>query len=86
MYRCQQANPDLGEWCLLIDQDFEDINLHMNENLIQSMPVPDFLNILVKISVMNAAFIKLQVIKKNHAYGRHQLSRRVHLCRRQEDF
>ena len=70
VYRCQQANPDIGDWCQLIDQDFEEINLHINENLIQSMNVTDFKNI-VKTSVRNAAFKKLQALKESHSKVEH---------------
>ena len=66
MYTCQQANPDNGDWCQLIDQDFEDINLHINENLIQSMNLPDFKKI-VKTCVRNAAFEKLQALNESHS-------------------
>ena len=70
MYRCQQANPDIGDWCQLKDQDFEEINLHINENHSESMNVTDFKNI-VKTSVRNAAFKKLQALKESHTKVEH---------------
>ena len=65
VYRCQQSNPSPGDWCQLIAQDFQTINLIMNENTIEGMSMLDFKNI-VKTSVRYAAFEELEALKECH--------------------
>ena len=66
IYRCQRANPDIGDWCQLVDQDFQEVNLHMNEDVIESLTVNDYKKI-VKTSVKNAAFEQLDALKQSHS-------------------
>ena len=49
----------------MIAQDFQSINLKINENTIEGMPLLDF-NIIVKKSVRNAAFDELEALKERH--------------------
>ena len=65
IYKCQVNNPVPGDWCELVSQDFNKIEMHISEKLIEEMPLPVFKK-LVKSYVRNSAFKYLEGLKDSH--------------------
>ena len=66
IYRCQQANPVPGDWSQLIAKDFQDINLNISENSIESLSVSEYKK-LVKTQARSTAFDELEALKDSHS-------------------
>ena len=62
MYKCQVNNPVPGGWCELVSQDFNKIEIHISEKLIEERPLPVFKK-LVKFYVRKSAFKYLEGLK-----------------------
>ena len=65
IYLCQKAKPDPGDWCTLVDEDFNKIGMHISEDLIQRTTFKDYEDI-VKTKGRDAAFRELNDIKAGH--------------------
>ena len=65
VYRCQQANPDPGDWCQSIEKDLKDININITEETIENMSTLDYKK-LIKTRARNAAFVELDILKESH--------------------
>ena len=56
VYRCQQANPDPGDWCQSIEQDLKDINLNMTEENIENMSAINYKKLVRQVQGMQLLF------------------------------
>ena len=65
VYKCQQENPVPGDWCLLLKEDFDKINVHIADELIEKMSEKEYKQ-LIKVKTREAAFEYLQLIKEGH--------------------
>ena len=64
-YKCQKENSVPGDWCILINEDFNKIYLHMTDNQIEMISEPDYKK-LIKCKTREAAFIHLPSLKESH--------------------
>ena len=65
IYKCQIENPVPGDWCILLNEDFDKIDVHMTDNQIEMMSEQDYKK-LIKSKTREAAFIYLQSLKESH--------------------
>ena len=66
IYFCQRSKPSPGDWCNLVDKDFQDIELSLDESAIESMCLKEY-KTLIKKHVRNAAFKALISLKNSHS-------------------
>ena len=66
VYLCQKKNPLPGDWCHLISEDFEKINMHISDEIIVQMDEADYKK-LIKRNVYETAFNELQQLKESHS-------------------
>ena len=66
IYLCQKSKPSPGDWCNLIDRDFEEIKLCLSQADIEGMCLNDYKS-LVKQTVRKAAFQSLEEKKNSHS-------------------
>ena len=66
IYKCQRAKPSPGDWCHIVDIDFEEIELTINDDLIERMSMLDY-KALIKSQARNAAFKSLEAMKASHS-------------------
>ena len=59
VYFAQKVNPNKGDWCIIIQNDMEMVNMNLNESEISSMSKTHFKN-HVKTCVSDAAFKSLR--------------------------
>ena len=70
VYFAQKVNQNKGEWCVLIEEDMELVNINLTESEISSMPKTQFKK-LVKTCVADAAFKSLKLIQIEHEKVKH---------------
>ena len=56
MYRCQQANPDPGDWCQSIEQDLNDLNQNMTKDTIENMFAVDYKKLIKQVQGVQLFF------------------------------
>ena len=61
-------DPIPGDWSELVKNDFEEINLHINNKLIQQMDVNKY-KTLIKKEVREAAFKEFKLLQAGHEKG-----------------
>ena len=66
VYECQKQNPSQGDWCEQIKEDFNSINMHINEEHIATMDSASYKN-TIKQAVRNKAFRDLELLKEGHS-------------------
>ena len=66
VYECQKQNPSQGDWCEQIKEDFNSINMHINEEHIATMDSASYKN-TNKQAVRNKAFRDLELLKEGHS-------------------
>ena len=65
VYNSQKQNPSRGDWCLLVQKDFNIINENINEGKIQSMSRNEYKK-YIKNQLRYAVFEILQSLKMKH--------------------
>ena len=68
IYEAMKEDPLPGDWCQQIQNDFEKINLHMNENLIELMNAEEY-KVLIKSKVKEEAFKEFKNMQAGHQKG-----------------
>ena len=66
VYLCQKSSPVPGDWCHLISEDFEKMNIHMSDDMITQMHETEYKK-LIKRNVYETAFNELQQLKESHS-------------------
>ena len=66
VYLCQKSSPLPGDWCQLIADDFDKMNMHMSDDLIAQMQEAEYKK-LIKRTVYDTAFNELQLLKESHS-------------------
>ena len=72
IYLCQKSSPLPGDWCQLIADDFDKMNLHMSDELIAQMSEAEYKK-LVKKAVYDTAVNQLQQLKESHSKVRENI-------------
>ena len=70
VYFAQKVNPNKGDWCIIIQNDMEMVNMNLSECEISSMSKTHFKN-HVKTCVSDAAFKSLRLIQSEHDKVKH---------------
>ena len=70
IYRAQQSDSRSGDFCELISQDLEFLDIHMNENAIASSGTKQY-KTFIKTKVQNAAFKFLVEEQQHHSKVKH---------------
>ena len=70
IYEAMKADPLPGDWYRLDQEDFELVNLHLNEDQIMNMNSTQYKS-LIKGKIRNAAYITLKETQAGHDKGRH---------------
>jgi hypothetical protein len=65
IYMCQYNNPSPGDWCNLVEEDFNQIGIHMSREHITSLSPYEYKK-YIKNMVRNTAFQNLDQIKATH--------------------
>ena len=65
VYLHQKSHPSPGDWCYLVEKDFDSIGEHLSEDTIQAMS-PLYFKKYVKSKIRNAAFQYLEGLKISH--------------------
>ena len=65
VYKCQKESPAPGDWCKLVNEDFDKINVHMTDAQIEAMSENDYMKI-IKNKTRYACFNYLQALKESH--------------------
>ena len=65
VYKCQKKSPVPGDWCNLLKEDFDKINMHLTDEQIEEMPEKDYKR-LIRLKTREAAFVYLQSLKESH--------------------
>ena len=65
VYKCQKESPVPGDWCTLLKEDFEKINVHISDDLIEKMSEIEYKK-LIKVNTRRAAFDYLQSLKEGN--------------------
>ena len=65
VYKYQKESPAPGDWCILINEDFDKIGVHMSDDQIETMSEKDYKKI-IKDKTREATFIYLQLLKESH--------------------
>ena len=60
-----KAEPLPGDWCNLVEKDFQDINLIITEDQIRSMSPADY-KLLIKEKIRDSVFIQLKEAQASH--------------------
>ena len=68
IYDAMKEEPHQGDWCQLIVNDFEKINLHISDNLIETMNEEDYKN-LIKNKVREESFQEFKIMQAGHEKG-----------------
>ena len=72
IYKHQKTDPSPGDWCHLVNNDFNVIGEHMSETQIEAMCPSEFKK-YIKSKVRNAAFQHLNEIKSGHSKVRENI-------------
>ena len=72
IYFHQKTNPSLGDWCYLVEKDFDIIGEHLPEDTIAAMAPIEFKK-YVKSKIRNAAFQYLEGLKNSHSKVRENI-------------
>ena len=65
VYTAMKEEPQPSDWCELVKQDFENINLHISENLIKQMSKKEYKDI-VSNKVRESTFKSLRTLQESH--------------------
>ena len=65
VYEAMPKDPLPGDWCELISSDFNKLNLHISDNIIQNMNEEDYKN-FIKDKVREAAFNEFKHMQAGH--------------------
>ena len=68
IYKAMKEDPLPGDWCELILSDFNKLNIHISDNLIQNMNEDEYKN-LIKDKVREAAFNEFKHMQAGHQKG-----------------
>ena len=66
VYTCQKKRPSPGDWCTLVQGDFESIGVQINEEQIASTSTKDYKS-FIKKKVRKSALLCLEQIKSGHS-------------------
>ena len=66
VYLCQKENPLPGDWCQLVAEDFNKMDLHMSDEHIETMLVSDYKK-LIKNKAHDVAFQEIQALKEGNS-------------------
>ena len=62
----EKNSPLSGDWCQLLTDDFDKMNINMTDDIRSQMPELEYMK-LVKRTVYDTVFIELQLLKEIHS-------------------
>ena len=70
VYQAMKDDPTPGDWCELVTNDFESINMHINDQLITQMSKSDYKN-LINEKIRSTTLELLQKMQQKHQKVKH---------------
>jgi hypothetical protein len=77
VYQCQKRSPLPGDWCTLVSEDFQKMDLNMSDEIIARMSEGDYRDI-VKSKVKETAWKELETLKEGHSKVRDNIYLEYH--------
>ena len=68
IYEDMRADPLEGDWCLMVQKDFEESNLQLNDDQVRQMDNQQY-KMLIKKSLRDSSFIYFKEKQANHQKG-----------------